>query len=182
MIKEAIEKYFERLSKVWIESNNTMPLVPYNKKIPSIVYKGVENDEGYIGWQLVKNDNVIDFTSLNLKLGFDLHEDIKMYFMSYYFMELSGEVKDKLEVIMTPITPIINVETFISNRNNVSIENGWDNQLIELGIVILNGNDSLMLCVNNRNGEILWLDGETGETEVISNSLENLINALMPRC
>lgn len=182
MIKEVIEKYYEKLSKVWIESNNTLPLVPYNKKVPSIVYKGVEDDEGYIGWQLVKNDNAIDFTSLNLKLGFDLHEDIKMYFMSYYFMELSGEVKDRLEVIMTPITPLTNVETFILNRNNVAIYNGWDNQLIELGIVVLNGNDSLMLCVNNRNGEILWLDGETGETEVISNSLENLINTLMPRC
>lgn len=182
MIKEAIEKYYERLSKVWIESNNTLPLVPYNKKVPSSVYKGVEDDEGYIGWKLVQNDKVIDFTSLNLKLGFDLHEDIKRYFMSYCFMELSGEVNDKLEVIMTPITPITNVETFISNRNNVAIENGWDNELIELGIVIMNGNDSLRLCVNNRNGEILWLDDETGETEVISNSLENLINALMPRC
>lgn len=182
MIKDAIEKYYERLSKAWAESNNTLPLVPYNHKVPPIVYIGVEDDEGYIGWQLVKNDKVAGFSKLNLELGFDLHSDIKMYLLSYYFMDLSGEIKDGLEVIMTPITPLTNVETFILNRNNVTIENGRDNQLIELGLVILNGNDSLLLCVDNSNGEVKWLDGETGDIEVISNSLENLINAMKPRC
>ena len=76
-------------------------MVPYNKKIPSIVYNGVEDEEGDIGWHLLKDNKVV-----NLKLGFDLHNDIKLYFVSYYFMELAGEIIDGLEVIMTPMTPL----------------------------------------------------------------------------
>lgn len=182
MIQQAIEKYYDRLKTAWTESNNTLPLVPYNKKVPSIVYNGVEDEEGYIGWHLVKNDNVVNFENINLKLGFDLHNDIKMYLVSYYFMELAGGIKDGLEVIMTPITPLINLETFLLNRNDLALENEWDNKLIDLGNVVLDNNDSLLLCVDNRSGKVLWLDGETGDTEVISNSLENLINTMKPKC
>lgn len=181
MIKMAISSYYKKLADLWNQIRNSQPTVPYNDRMPKEMYIGSENENGYISWKVMDNDKEVDFDKIQNKMGFELHDDIKEYFTSCFFMKMVGSMGNVI-VYMTPITPLVDIEHFILKRNQIADEVRRDNKLIEIGLAEIDGADGLLLCINNNTGKVIWLDVEKGESGVISTSIYDLISTMEPRC
>lgn len=181
MIKEAINQYYNKLDDLWNQRRNTHPRVPYNNEIPKEMYIGDSNESGYISWKIIDNKEQVDFNEIQKEIGLELHNDIKEYFTSYFFMKMVGSVGEII-VSLTPITPLVDIKHFIIKRNKIAEDIGRNTNLIEIGLAEIDGVDNLLLCIDNSTGKVIWLDVEKDESEMIASSIYELISNMEPRC
>lgn len=181
MMKNAISLYYDKLDQLWNQKRGTHPRVPYNSKIPKEMFIGSPNENGYISWKIGDNEKQVDFDKIQKEIGFELHNDIKEYFTSCFFMKMVGGIGEII-VSMTPITPIVDIEYFIIKRNRIAEEIGRDNKLIEIGLAEIDGADGLLLCIDNNSGKVMWLDIEKDKNGIIASSIYEIISSMEPRC
>ncbi len=172
-IKEAINQYFSLRKTVADEGLDFLFKTPFDEEVDPLIYVGEVDEDEYISWRPVEKKVATDFSSLEEKLGINIHGSIVEYFNSYWFADLDGFIKDhyiKLESVL----PEAGIESYgnllsgyKSNHNN-KIEN------IPIGI---EGN-GLIVVVNNQDGSVKLEDYERNSFEVISESIEQLILAL----
>lgn len=181
MIKEAIEVYFKKLDSLWIEKRKLHPLIPYTEKMPKFMYIGEVNNSNYIQWKISKNENTINFNNISSCIGIELHNDLKEYFSSYYFLKMVG-IFNNVKLIFTPITPLVDILIFLRERINIAAVQGRDINKIEIGFAEIDGQDSFLLLFNNLTGCMEVMDSDSLESFVIANSLYDLIINMSPRC
>lgn len=181
MIKEAIEKYFKKLDALCLKKRNIHPMMPYVESMPKWMYSGNRNSSNYIEWKLVKNNDLIDFEQIENRIHIKLHKDLKEYFGSYYFLKMEGEINGK-KIEFTPITPLVDIATFLFERHKIAKQQQRDENKIDLGFAEVDGADSYLLLFNNDTGEVEILDPENKKDEVIAKSLYDLISNMLPRC
>jgi hypothetical protein len=179
MISKIIEEYYQKLCEEWELKNKTQPKIPYNKRVSTDFYLGKEDSEGYIEWKILKVRNPIVKNSMDKDLGIILHDDIYEFFNSYYFLDISGFIDDN-EIVLHSLTPDTNHLIFLRRRfENLEI-NTERIRYIQLGDYSTSEN-SFLLCFDNDTGEIVYHDPENASVQIVSDSLEELLQKLTPR-
>lgn len=180
-MKNAISNYYLKLDALWLEKRKSNPKIPFNSKMPEFMYYGEKSESGYISWRIHEIKRTFNFIVLDNKIGFNLNSEIKQYFSSYYFLMMKGDI-DNIKINLTPITPLIDIETFFSERVRISKEENKDIQKIVIGTAEIDGADGYLINYDNRSGEVEIYDPEFESAKIISKSLVILINDLKPRC
>jgi hypothetical protein len=94
---------------------------------------------------------------------------------------MEGEINGK-KIEFTPITPLVDIATFLFERHKIAKQQQRDENKIDLGFAEVDGADSYLLLFNNDTGEVEILDPENKKDEVIAKSLYDLISNMLPRC
>ena len=181
MIKNAIKDYYKKLEELWVKKRQTHPMIPYQSKMPQNMYEGERNNSGYISWKLIEKNENFDFAKIETEVGFEFSEEIKGYFNSYYFLKMTG-ILNEVKISLTPITPLVNINVFLSERIKIAKEKGRDFKKIEVGNAEIDGADCYLIFVDNETGKVEVLDPDKNDTRFIANSFSDLINDMEPRC
>ena len=156
--------------------------------------------------KLSELDEKIDFSEVEEKLGYNLHQDLKDFYNSYYFKEIEGlvlpsqikptekwgswfEFEGQNKNISVSLNGIpnreMNLETFIDIKSKDWSGGNEFGRRLYIGS-IYDDRDGIILVFNNDTGKIEWIDFEYGQygnleedpNGVLANSLFELISLM----
>lgn len=178
-VKDAMEYFFSKNTIGYLKKWRSYPKCPVRKDIVNCGLVISEPDrDGYYQWKPVEQTAPVDFTNIESKLGFSLHQDIKAFVTSYYYFMLSADIEDA-GINIYPFLPTTNVEKYvIDSFEKESYAGDYDfilnGQFFQLGGACIGGDDSFILEVNNENGEVLAVEYMDKRHVKIANSLYDL--------
>ncbi len=80
MFQEILKNYIDAFFEDW----KSLPKLPYDEDEPSSLYVGEIDEEGWIEWQYVPVDRILDFSELEEEYAIHLSEELKEYYNSFY--------------------------------------------------------------------------------------------------
>lgn len=176
MMKEAFDNYFKKLNRVWNELMNSGPMVSYSKDINKDLIISSPDEDGDVEWKPVLQQSY-DFSSITKALGFDLCDELKAFYNTYYFFTLGGELDGK-SLYFDSVGAKEPLETTIIN----AYENGQyyypNSQSFVIGMACINENDNYILFFDNEDGKLFCYENETNSKVQVSYSLEETISLM----
>lgn len=91
--KKLFDNYFNRQEKSYIEVFGYGPTMPYDENIDSDFYTSKPNDDNEAEWKPIKISNV-NWNKVESSLGIVLNDEIKAFYGTYKFLDLSGKIDD----------------------------------------------------------------------------------------
>lgn len=178
-VKEAMEYFLTKHNIGYLYKWRTFPKCPIRKDIVDcgLVISGPDRD-GYYQWKPQKQTAPVDFASIEAKLGFSIHKDIKALISSYFYFTLGGDMDEK-NFDIPPLLPITNIEKYVLDRfEKESYAGDYDfilkGHFFHLGGVCIDGDDAFVLEVNNETGEVLAVEYMDKRHEKFADSLYDL--------
>lgn len=164
-IKDAMKKCFEMQSDFWQTVFNSNPKFPYREEFNNdeLFIKDTIDKEGYAEWKPREQVLSIDENTIANKLGIKLHPELKEFYSSYCFLQLTGKMSDETIIEFDRIS-------FGCDINQHIIENHIDKEqvkeycsdlaefdLFELGSATVDENDGYLICFDNTRGKVLLI-------------------------
>ncbi|WP_435051761.1 SecY-interacting protein Syd [Bacillus pseudomycoides] len=125
---------------------------------------------GYISWKPIEKGVEFDFDEIESQYNVQLHDSVKQYFNSYWFLELTGWISS-YNINLHPVIPGVEPDYFISFVKDYAESKGDICKYIPIGYEA----NGMLIVLDNNTGEIFVEDFELNEYKQITNSLENLI-------
>ena len=173
-IKKALDRYFKALMNVWEKKYGTYPKVPWDAEVDSLLYLSNPDEEGYEYWKPLEKNKIDNFIEIEKELSVNIHDAIKEYFNSYWFLDIQGFYGTKL-VVLEPVEPNKSIVEFIQIMKRYEESEGREFRYIQIGFV---SPEDRAIIFDNETGEVLIENFETEEKEFLSNSLVELISNL----
>lgn len=173
-IKKELERYFKELMNVWETKYGTYPKVPWDAEMDPLLYLSNPDEEGNVYWKPVEKNKIDNFIEIQKELSMNIHDAIKEYFNSYWFLDIQGFYGIRL-VTLEPVEPNKSIVEFIRIMKRYEESQGREFRYIQIGFV---SPEDMALIFDNETGQILIENFETEEKEFFANSLVELINNL----
>ncbi len=184
-IKDAMEYFLAKHTIGSLKKWRTYPKCPVRRDIVNCGLVISEPDrDGYYQWKPVEVTTHVDFKSMESKLGFSIHQDIKDFVTSYYYFMLGADIGDA-GINIYPFLPTTNVEKYILDSFEKESYAGdyefiLNGQFFQLGGGCIGGDDSFIIEVNNKNGEVLAVEYMDKRHVKIADSLYDLFMKAIP--
>ena len=184
-VKEAMEYFLAKHNIGYLYKWRTFPHCSIRKDMVDCGLVISEPDrDGYYQWKPQEQTVPVDFTSIEAKLGFSIHKDIKALVSSYFYFMLEGDIDEK-NFHIYPLLPTTNVEKYVMDKFEKESYAGdyefiLNGQFYELGGACIGGDDSFILEVNNKTGEVLAVEYMDKEHEKFAESLYDLFMNATP--
>lgn len=184
-IKDAMEYFFAKHTIGSLKKWRTYPKCPVRRDIVNCGLVISEPDrDGYYQWKPVEATTHVDFKSMESKLGFSIHQDIKDFVTSYYYFMLGADIGDA-GINIYPFLPTTNVEKYILDSFEKESYAGdyefiLNGQFFQLGGGCIGGDDSFIIEVNNKTGEVLAVEYMDKRHVKIADSLYDLFMKAIP--
>ena len=149
-IKKAMEIYFDKQRDFWQSKYGIYPKLPYNSAIDKrMIVPDSLTDSGYIQWKPLLQEENVDFSEIEARLGIKINPKIRQYFNSYWFLSLIGDIDDATLDFATLPYGIDIVE--LAERCYLSGIDKFSDEKVhfELGFADIDGDDSYLIYVEN---------------------------------
>lgn len=173
-IKTALERYFKELMNVWETKYGTYPKAPWDEEMDPLLYISNPDEEGYVYWKPIEKNKIDNFIEIEKEISMNIHNAIKEYFNSYWFLYIQGFYGARL-VNLEPVEPGKSIVEFIRIMKRYEENEGREFRYIQMGFV---SPEEMAIIFDNETGQILIENFETKEKEFLANSLVELINNL----
>lgn len=184
-VKEAMEYFLIKHNIGYLYKYRTFPHSSIRKDMVDcgLVIAGPDRD-GYYQWKPQKQTTSIDFASIEFKLGFSIHKDIKEFVSSYFYFMLGGDMNEK-NFDIYPLLPTASIEKYVMDGfEKESYAGDYDfilkGQFFRLGGACIGGDDSYILEINNETGEVLAVEYMDKRHEKFADSLYHLFMDATP--
>ena len=165
-VKEHLEMCFDKKLRFWKETFNSNPKIPYIAEIDNNIFiEGTVDDEGYAQWLPIMQTRAIDFVSFENKLGFKLHEQMKEYLSSHWFLELIGRMANDITIYFNKVSDMddiysllfseLNADTYLITRGITS-----GRKLLLIGMATIKGDDSNAIYFDNETAEMIFINSD----------------------
>ena len=106
-VKEALETFFENNTQSWKRVWGTAPRIPINEKYlnSGLIIEGSINKENEGEWLPKLQTSTIDFSAIELKLGFNINPQLKDFLSTYWFMPLEGKTTKVDHIVLNEVLP-----------------------------------------------------------------------------
>ena len=172
-MNEVLKKYFECYCDMWMKYRGTYPQISYDSEIDSRLYIGTKDEEEYMFWKpMVKNENT-DFSKIEKEYGFNLNEEIKKYFNSYWFLELKGFIGE-YSVVLEPVIPGMETDGFEAQLKGYFSSY----QTLEYIPIGIETNTNSVIVIENETGKVYFHDLDCEKREIIADSYGDYISQI----
>ncbi|KGR83949.1 SecY-interacting protein Syd [Lysinibacillus odysseyi] len=172
-MKQAFNIYFGKLLDKWREYNNSLPQISFNEEVDEFMYESKEDEYGYVFWKPKEKRELFNFDEVESQCNVQLHNSIKQYFNSCWFLELTGYFSS-YHINLHPVIPGVEPDYFISILKDY-VESQHDIlKYIPIGFE----SNGMLIVLDNNTGEIFIEDFELNEYKPLSKSLDQLIQGL----
>lgn len=170
MLKEVLKKYIDAFFKGYDDDLKSLPVLPYDEDNPSNLYVREMDNDGWIQWQYVPVDRIIDFSEVEEEYSIHISTELKEYYNSFYFLELCG-FWDNVLIMLDKIVYTTDVikkfrNALNNNRNMITI--GTDGR-------------NCLICVKIDSGCVIVDDWECEKEYVLADSLSEFFSKLKPK-
>ena len=180
-LKTAFEVYFKKLTDFNQQKFNKLPTVTYTDTLNSDLLISTADTNGDIEWQPKLQTTPVDWSTLEVTLGFSVCEELKEYYSSYLFLTLAGGYKDIAKQLNFEAIADQNAIPQIILRQSKDGQYYFPNtQIFLLGNALINGDDSFGVYFDNQNGTIFCYEDDTKNRISLSDSLANIIEGMSP--
>lgn len=184
-VKEAMEYFLTKHNIGYLYKWRTFPHSSIRKDMVDcgLVIEGPDRD-GYYQWKPQEQMAPVDFASIEARLGFSIHKDIKALVSSYFYFRLGGDMDEK-NFDIYPLLPTTNIEKYVLDGfEKESYAGDYDfilkGQFFRLGGACIDGDDAFVLEVNNETGEVLAVEYMDKKHEKFADSLYDLFMNAKP--
>lgn len=184
-VKEAMAYFLARNTIGYLYKWRSFPKCPVRKDMVDCGLIISEPDrEGYYQWKPLEQTTPVDFASIESKLGFGLHKNIKEFISSYFYFMLDADIEGG-GINIYPFLPTTNVERYVLDRfEKESYAGDYDfilnGHFYQLGGACIDGDDSFILEVDNETGEVLAVEYMDKKHIKIADSLYDLFMNAKP--
>lgn len=162
-MKEAFDKYFDRLNKSYKAAFNTRPrtCLPNDVDIDKRLIVSEEDEDGYVEWAPVKIEKRPSLLNIEKELGFSLSAELKDFYLTYLFGKLEGTVGD-IDLYFYKMYSINNLEKKIKQEY---ADGQWcfpNSQVFLIGDACCGGIDNFFIYYDNEKQQLFIYDNEEG--------------------
>jgi hypothetical protein len=173
-VKKALNKYFKELLDYWNRKYGTLPKTSWDEDVNPLLFQAEPDEEEYIYWKPKLKDRHEDFDKIEKMIGITINSTVKEYFDSYWFLEIEGFYNSK-RINLEPNEPDKDIVRYFQNMKQYEKNIGNLFRYIQIGVI---SPEDMSIAVDNETGKIVIQDYETGNVEVMAESLEELIEGL----
>ena len=172
-IKLAFCNYFLKLESLYAETFGTKPTVPYSDSLDKEMLLGSPDEEGEIQW-LPKEQEKIDWQTVETDLGFSLKKELKDYYNTYLFLAMPGMINNcELHFYRIDGSEPLNR---IVIRNYHDAQAVFPNtQTFLIGNANIDDDDSYFIYYDNASGEMFCYESDTENRVLLSSSIAKII-------
>lgn len=184
-VKEAMAYFLARNTIGYLYKWRSFPKCSVRKDMVDCGLIISEPDrEGYYQWKPLEQTTPVDFASIESKLGFGLHKDIKEFISSYFYFMLDADLEGG-SINIYPFLPTTDIERNVIDRfEKESYAGDYDfilkGHFYQLGGACIDGDDSFILEVDNETGEVLAVEYMDKRHIKIADSLYDLFMNAKP--
>ena len=179
--KQAFEKYYENLSKIYSEVFDSQPTISYNgedTEIDKDLIISKPNEDGETAWKL-KEVGDYDFSEIEERLGFTLNEELKAFYSSYLFLHLAGDYEADGKYL-TLYFDALKSQEFIEKRVLLAQKDGnyyfEGTQIFALGSAVYNDDDTYVIFYDNKTSKVFIYENDTQNKIELNDSLIEVIS------
>lgn len=169
-VKEALTVRFNYMMQYYAKTKEGYPQIPWNSNVDSKIYVGNKKESGWISWKPIEKDIKEDFLEIEKELGVQIHEDIKEYYNSFWFLSLTVPINGH-NYIMKNVAP--GREFFGLLRQWKECKNYFKDDLYLILGQESNGGYDLM--INNNNGKIYSFSHSKNKLELLADNLADFL-------
>jgi hypothetical protein len=171
---DALRDVLQRLVDSSLRNKRGYPRAPWSPDISPFIWVGEKDAEGWCAWQPVRKGREAPLAEALGGLP-PVHEVIHHYFDNWWFLSLDGKLEDLL-LSFNPNPPGLNPDYWAALLRTYAAAHDGRLDHIPIG---LDEDSSLQIVVDNRTGELSIEDWETGEHEVIAESLDDAFRRMV---
>ena len=169
--KKIFDDYFKRQVEEWEKISGHKPLMAYDEKIDKEFYISKPNDDDEAEWQPLPAKSV-NWNKIESKLGFNIKDELKVFYGTYRFLECSGKI-DGEEYVIRSFGVNNDLETDIINQLVTDFYN--DMQLFNIGYI----NSETQLLYSNIDGKMYINDEDLNiDLEEFKYSLSEILERM----
>ncbi len=159
-MKEAFDNYFKKLKTFCQKENGCMPKTVYVEKcdLHGIYITESLDSEGYAEWQPILQNRFTDLGEVEKELGFEINEQIKHFFTTYWFMQMYGNYNGN-ECYFNKIVPNADIKTIIlKSYHSGNIDYMKPHYYFHIGDVDNIDHEDCGLYVDNSSCQVVGID------------------------
>ena len=101
-MKEAFDTFFEEMTQNYIKKKGLPPKAPCNeaKFLTGLFLLETLDGDGYAQWKPKLQEKPVSFVSVEKKLGFSIHQQIKEFLSTYWFLALDARLQTPSESVI----------------------------------------------------------------------------------
>jgi hypothetical protein len=171
-IKKALAHFFNDLLDYWNKEYGTYPKAAWDEEIDPLLYLSNPDEEEYVYWKPIEKKDLENFSEIERILDLKIHDSIKEYFNSYWFLNLQGFYDSRL-ISLEPVEPCKQVLEFFKAMKHYEESKGRKHRYLHIGFI---SPEDMAVIVDNETGKVFIEDFETEKYELLEDSLVDLIN------
>lgn len=176
-MKIAFENYFSKLKSLYSSTFGTEPTVPYKDTLEKSLLFGTPDEEGEIQWIPKEQVTKYDWSNCEKQLGFMLCKNLKEYFNTYFFLEMSGTF-GSCELHFYGIDGSESLEETVL-RNYYDAQYIFpETELFLIGNAVVNDDDSYFIYYDNSTGKLFCYESDTKNEILLSYSIDKTIGCM----
>lgn len=171
---DALGDALQRLVRSPARETGGLPRLPCDPRISPFIWVGEPDAHGWCAWQPVRKEGEAPLAEALAGLP-PLHGSIHLYFDSWWFLELNGQLDDK-NLAFSPNRPGLDPGAWVEDVRGYADAHGGRLDHVPIGF---DDEVSLLMVVDNRTGALSIEDWETGRLYPIAASLDDALRRLI---
>ena len=169
--------FFERYEEEFFKRTTVYPSVSYSEKLNRELLKGEQDSSGWVRWQAVLQESPIDWELLEKEIGFELREEIKEYYSSYFFYLVNARIGN-IRVYLRALSNLKDVHEGVIFG---AIYGGMafpERQCLEIGSASIDGDDGYSIFVDNETGKVFCQEFDTMRKIEVADSIGSMFEKM----
>lgn len=173
-MQKAFEKFFIKLEKLYAETFETKPTVPFLESYDKSMLIGMPDEDDEVQWIPKVQKGGYDWNKLELELGFSLFQEFRDFYSSYYFLALSGTFNG-CELHFYSIDGSKKLREIILQNFRDAQYVFPNTECFLIGNAVINDDDSFFIYYDNANQKVFCYESDLKKEIVLSNSIAEII-------
>ena len=172
-------KYYDKLCSIFKKEFGSLPIASYTDNVDPRIVLTPPDDEGLVAWKIVKQSHNQDWPTLERRLRFSINADLKDYYSSFLFLQLSG----RIDTILLYFEPIYDENSVIDLVLRQYFDGQYvfpKTQIFLLGAAIVDGNDSYSIYYDNTKNKLFLFDFDTKQYTFLDFSIQEVVERIEP--
>lgn len=176
-IKKAMESFFDKQKTMSQKRLGTNPSVPYSESLNKRLLISQPDDDGEVEWKPSLQPTFTKWKEIEDILGFILCDELKAYYSSYFFLDLSGKFGSAF-LYFQPIYSEDNLKGIIIQQYKDGQYIFPKSQVFLIGNAVIDDDDGYFIFYDNSSSKTFCHETDSNRQVLLTYSLAKVINSI----
>lgn len=178
-IKKAMESFFTKQRLMSQKRLGTNPSIPYTESLNKNLLISKPDNDGEVEWEPSLQPTFTNWNEIEDIIGFNLCDELKAYYSSYFFLDLSGKFGSAF-LYFQPISSEKSLKRTIVQQYKDGQYVFPDSQVFLIGNGVINNDDGYFIFYDNSSSKTFCHETDSNQQVLLAYSLAKVINSMEP--